>query len=100
MLPDDAWIVAVPCFPVMVAVPMALIVAISVFDELHATPLVISRTVPSPKVPLAENCKVPCEELTVGFVGVTARAVKGDVTTVTVVEPAMPPELAEIVADP
>lgn len=69
---SDAEIVVVnpAVFPV-VASPLALIVAASLFDDAHATVEVMSFMLPSEKLPVAVNCN---DELigSVGFAGVTA----------------------------
>ena len=42
-----------------VAKPLASIVATAGFEEVQVAVEVISRVLPSPKIPLAENCCVP-----------------------------------------
>lgn len=80
--------------------PVLLIVATAVFEEVHVTPELMSRTVPSLKVPVAENCCDPWRADTDTFDGVSWIEVRGEVVTVTVVDPDTPSELAEIVAEP
>jgi hypothetical protein len=99
MLPDVAVIVVLPSFPVAVASPSVLMVAMEVSDDVHATPFVMSFNVPSLKIPEAENCCDPCVVI-LGFVGETWIEVSGEVRMVTVVEPLTPRSLAEMVADP
>ena len=84
--------VASPCKPealLMVAVPM--------FDELHATNLVKSWTEPSAKAPVAVNCRFePATAL--GLAGVMA--MDTGPFTVTMVVPETPARLAMMVAEP
>jgi hypothetical protein len=75
-------------------------VATAVFEELQLTPELMSRTEPSLKKPVAENCCDPWLTVTETFWGLTWIEFKGDVVTLTVVEPEIPSELAEIVAEP
>ena len=56
--PEVAWIVVVP-LATIVAMPVLLMVATAVLEELHDTPELMSRVVPSLKKPVAENCTVP-----------------------------------------
>ena len=82
------------------ASPVLLMVATALFDEVHVTPELISRTDPSLKVPVAANCCELWDAETDTFVGVTSIEVSGEVVTLTVVDPETPSELAEIVAEP
>ncbi|HMK30083.1 MAG TPA: hypothetical protein VK473_10395 [Terriglobales bacterium] len=99
-VPEDAVMVvlpvATPC-----ARPLVVTVATAVFDEVHVTEDVTSLVVPSLKVPTAENCCVGwLDKLMDGFWGEIEIEFSGELTTLTVVEPVIPPEVAEIVADP
>ena len=80
--------------------PVLLMVATAVLDDVHVTPELMSRAVPSLKTPVAENCCEPWLTVTDGFWGLISRDVNGEVVTLTVVDPEMPSELAEIVAEP
>jgi hypothetical protein len=101
MLPDIAMIVAEPAAaPVANPFePAALLIVAAAVSELHVAAAVKSCVVLSEKVPVALNCwVVPLAML--GFVGVTARDTSIAGFTVSVVDPAMLPDAAEIVVDP
>ena len=98
-LPEAAVIVVVPALT-RFAKPVLFIVATAVFEEVHVTPELMSRTVPSLKVPVAENCCEAWRTDTDVFEGATSIDVRGDVVTLTVVDPDTPSEVAEIVAEP
>ena len=92
-------IVVVPALT-RLAKPVLFIVATAVFDEVHVTPELMSRTVPSLNVPVAENCCDPWLTEADTFEGASSIDVRGEVVTLTVVDPDTPSELAEIVAEP
>jgi len=100
ILPEVALISVVPTVAAD-AKPIVETDATAVFDEVQLTELVTSRVVPSLKVPVAENCwvRVP-PRLTDGFNGLIFKAVRGESTMLTVVEPEAAPDVAETVADP
>jgi hypothetical protein len=95
---DVAEIVELPT-PAPVARPAAVIVADAVFDELHVAVLVRFWVVPSLNVPVAVNCCV-VPFTTEGFAGVTAIDCNVAAVTVSVVEPTMEDDVAEIVEVP
>ena len=79
--------------------PALLTSAIPLFDELQVTRGVRSCTVPSEKLPLAENCwDSPMGVL--GLVGVTSIETSVAESTVSTVLPETPSNVAVIVADP
>ena len=95
--PDFAWMIVAPG-PTPVANPEALIVATVGKSDIHMTELVRFRVVvPSLYVPVAMNCSVPPTAI-VGFCGVTTIEVR--LTTLSCVEPLMPPEVAWMVVVP
>ena len=71
MLPSVAVMVVLPR-ATPVAVPVESIVAIEVLEEVQVTVDVISRVLPSPKYPLAENATVPVG-FTAGFSGLIVK---------------------------
>ena len=76
-----------------------LIVATDPAEELHVTNDVISCVVVSEKVPVAINCFVnPCAML--GLVGVAVMDTSAALVTLSVVVPAMNPDIAVIVVEP
>ncbi len=89
-----------PALPTALAKPVFVTVAMVVSDDVHVTEEVMSLTDPSPNVPVAANCCEPWVTVMVGFCGLIANVLSGDVTTDTVVEPEMPFMLAVIVAEP
>ncbi len=98
---------AVPEVAVMVAVPVAmavdrpllLTVATNGLDELQVTCVLISRVVPSEKVPVAVNCWVVATEMT-GLAGVKDMEDGLVEATVRVVLPETVPEVAVMVTVP
>src|SRR6202030_3411595 len=95
---EAAWMVVVPV-PPAVPKPAALIVATVTAEELHVAVLVRFCVVPSLKVPVAVNCRVPPFG-TDGFAGVTAMDTSVAAVTVSVVLPVMPLEAAWMVVVP
>ncbi len=92
--------VVVPAL-ISVANPVLLIVAIAVFEELQVTLLLMSLELPSVNVAVAVNCCVVVDAmLTLGLIGLMAIEDKGDVSTVTVVDPVAAPDEAERVTLP
>lgn len=82
-----------------VASPLAVMLAMPVFDELQVAVSVMSCVVPSENVPVAVNCcKVPSG--IDGFVGVTAIEVTVAPVTVNVALAKMLPDAAVMVDDP
>lgn len=79
------------------AMPLAVIVAIPVSEELHVTSDVTSRVELFDKVAIAENCRVAPAAI-VELAGETAREVT--VAAVKVVEPEIPLKAAAIVVWP
>jgi len=76
-----------------------LIVATDPFEEPHVTNDVMSCVVVSEKVPVAINCFVnPCAML--GLVGVAVMDTSAALVTLSVVVPAMNPDIAVIVVEP
>ena len=97
IVPDLARMIVAPG-PTPVANPEALIVATPVKSDIHMTELVrFLVVVPSLYVPVAMNCSVPPTAI-VGFSGVIAIEVR--LTTLSCVEPLMPPEVAWMVVVP
>ncbi len=97
-VPDVTVIVVVPA-ATEVAKPPALIVATPVLDEAQVDVNVRSCVVLSENVPVATNCTVvPLAML--GFIGVIAMDTRLEQLTVTVVEPDVVPDVAEIVVLP
>jgi hypothetical protein len=96
--PDVALIVEFPT-PAPVASPAALIVAVVVVPELHATVLVRFWVVPSLKVPVAVNCCVAPLAIE-GFAGATAIDCNVAAVTVSKVEPEIDDDVAVIVEFP
>ncbi len=87
---------------VVVAVVTLLIVATDRLDELQATWVVISRFVPSEKVPVAVNCWVMPTGVPgiVGFAGLTDMDVRVRWTTTTVAVAKIPLKLAVMMVLP
>ena len=79
--------------PTAVAKPVVLIVATVEEEEFHVAVLVRFWVVPSLKVPVAVNCWVFPTAIE-GFVGVTLMDTSVAAVTVSVVLPAMEPEVA------
>jgi len=80
-----------------VAIPLALIVAAAVFDELQLTRPFKSWEALFANTPVALNCcEVPM--MLAGFAGVTEIDARGE--TVSVTEPEMPPDVAIMAAEP
>jgi len=102
IVPEVAVIVAVPS-PTLVASPVVcpamLIVATVGVSELHCTVPVMFCVLPSVYVPVAVNCCVSPSGST-GIAGVTAIDTSAAAVTVTVADPVIVPDVAEIVAVP
>jgi hypothetical protein len=98
IVPEVAVMVAVPAVRA-VARPLLLIPATVVLDELQVTCVVISRVVPSEKVPVAVNCWV-APPGTLGLAGVIAIEDRVPEVTVRVVLPETVPEVAVMVVVP
>lgn len=96
--PEAAPIVVLPCASAA-ASPEEPIVAAAVFEELHATALVISRVVPSVRVPVAANCLLR-PAATDGFAGAIVSDTNRGAVTERVAEPLIEPALADTVALP
>ena len=98
MEPDVAVIVVLPC-ATDVASPALLIVAMLVADEAQVTVPVRFCVLPLEYVPVAVNCCIRPSVIE-GLVGVTAIDTRVAGLTVRTVEPAIDPEVAEIVVLP
>ena len=98
IVPDVAVRVAVP-IPSLWTNPVVLIVAVPTVSLVQVTLLLRSCALPSVNVPVAVNCCVVPSAID-GFAGVTARETSAAELTVSVVDPAIDPEVAVMVALP
>jgi hypothetical protein len=82
-----------------VAMPLLLMVAALVFDDVHVTPSVMTTLVPSSNVAVATNAWVSPDVID-AFVGVTSIDLRLAYVTDAVVVPLMEPDVAVIVVVP
>jgi hypothetical protein len=99
LTPPEVAVTVVAPGAAVVAVPLLLIVATVVEDELHAAVEVRLCALPSVNVPVAVNgCVLPVNREAVA--GVTAIDTTAGAVTVSVADPVKPPDIAEIVVVP
>lgn len=96
--PEVAVTVVLPV-PTLDASPPVLMVATPVVEDPHVAELLRFCVLPSVNVPVAVNCWVVPRAIA-GLAGVMAMETRAAAVTVSVVEPAIEPEVAVMVVDP